>query len=94
MEEKILEIIKYSTHNEEFWDGENEIYKPIFDEDIAAKEITAHVIEFINDLLMLKIYDWDWGNDINTKKVHHFLNGKEVTFDEVYEHWLDKVKNK
>ena len=64
----------------------------------AVKEIDIlthnHYMKFINDLLMLKIYDWDWGNDMNAKKIHHFLNGKEVTFKEVYQYWLDNVKNK
>ena len=58
----------------------------------AAKEITAHIFEFIDDLLMLKIYDWDWGNDIKNQKVHHFLNGEEVEFEEVYQYWLTNVK--
>jgi len=81
MKEKILEIMNKYPYG-------------AYERDETAKEITAHVTEFINDLLMLKIYDWDWGNDMNAKKIHHFLNGKEVTFKEVYQYWLDNVKNK
>uniref|UniRef100_A0A6M3LWH9 Uncharacterized protein n=1 Tax=viral metagenome TaxID=1070528 RepID=A0A6M3LWH9_9ZZZZ len=84
MEEKILEIIE---KNSAF--AQSELLRGKL-----AKEITVHVMEFINDLLMLKIYDWDWGPDMEAEKVRHFLNGKEVTFKEVYQYWSDNVKDK
>ena len=60
----------------------------------SSKEITEHVMEFIEWMLAYKNHDWDWGLDFKAEKVRHFLNDKEVTFEEVYQYWLNNIHNK
>ena len=95
MEEKMFNKIYLQVKD---YDGEENTeelitFAPIKvnDSDVEYMK-TSHVFEFINDLLMLRIYDWDWVVGEKDHKVRHWLNGKEVEFEEVYDYWLTNIK--
>ena len=85
MEEKILEIIKT---NRIFLQGHSEL---------CAKEITAHVREFIEWIginygfneLSLREMDMKWIYPIEPVSF-----SDEFTTDELFQYWLDNVKDK
>ena len=82
MEKDFLDILKDKTI---FYDCE-------FYYDDAAKEIASHITEFFTDLMKYNTFDWDWGKDITKGEIHYFLEGNEVTFNDIYQHWKDNIK--
>ena len=80
MEEKILEIIKT---NQIFLAGHSEL---------CAKEITAHVMEFIEWIFDNCYLLYPFADSPSKYIVHDEIGDKTYTLEELYQYWLNNVK--
>ena len=77
MEEQILEMLNMKSYN---------LYMGFKERQQFAKEITAHVMEFIE----WKDKNIVWDN-FNNKFLNHNTGDFTKTNNELYKHWLTKI---
>ena len=95
MEEKIAEIISMTS--------ESMVAVPNKDVKSASVEISSLFTAFIEWMLSATNCDWDWVKEDNYRIVHFLMDDskggeeteiREVTFNELFQYWLDNIYSK
>jgi hypothetical protein len=92
---QILEIFENCTDKIEHWDGKEEWVTRVLDQEKSAKEITTHVMEFIEWLTAFSNkHSQRCGIGWRIPNIDSQNPYKEYILNEVYNYWLTEVKNK